>query len=469
MPPGPRNDDGAENPGDGKSSNDAAGPSKLLDRVFGGRSGRILWSGLAVLMLVAKGGDAIDCFSPPRSLADFCSRDLSQDWISSRALLAGRPAYGSLRALVDADLGRDSMPPDAPILPYNAHPPGTFLVTLPLAYLDYRGAWIAWTVVSVIALLASVGLILREWTGRVPGIGLFPLLAFIATSHPFQDTIYHGQFNTVLLGLITAAWACLEKRPRLAGVLIGVAAVIKLFPGLLLLPLIGRRSGSTVLAAIASVALLGLASTAIVGPEGCRRYALEVAPSIGPDHGGAWGNQSLVGLYHKLFGDTRGRFRPLYPSLTVERVASLASIALVCSCAFAAGSIERGRGVASDHFGYMLTVVGLVVVNPVVWNHYFVLLILPMAWFFAIARDPIPKFAILALAAVLWLPRWTIWKFAAPGAVHDGRFDVVGPLATWTGLATQTYAVLLVYILLSWMSIRAMTREADVQGPASRR
>src|SRR5262245_61443959 len=132
---------------------DFPGPDGPDPRATAGRYRGLLLLGLAALLLVAKGGDALDCFSPPKDLAGFCERDLSQDWLSAIAVLADRPAYGPLRSLVEIRYGPDALPADAEILPYNAHPPGTVLLTLPLGLLGFRAAWILWTALSVFSLL----------------------------------------------------------------------------------------------------------------------------------------------------------------------------------------------------------------------------------------------------------------------------------------------------------------------------
>ena len=76
----------------------------------------------------------------------------------------------------------------------------------------------------------------------------------------------------------------------------------------------------------------------------------------------------------------------------------------------------------------MLGVISAIILSPVAWNHYFVILLLPMIWLFSVSRDTISRLVILALAAVLWLPRWTVWKLVAPDSVHDGRFRSGRPL-----------------------------------------
>ena len=231
---------------------------------------------------------------------------------------------------------------DVSILPYNAHPPVTILLMLPLGFLNFKSAWIVWNVLSVLCLLTSIVIILKA-TSQFSAVGLFTLVVFIATSHPFQETIYHGQLSCVLLLLVTAAWTGLVKRPGRAGALIGIASALKLFPCLLLIPMMGRRNWTGLIAATVCVTLLSAGAMAVVGYQGCRSYALDVAPSIGSDHAAAWGNQSLLGLYHKLFGNTRGKFRPLYRSDALEKAISAISVALACLLA-PGGIVRTSRG-----------------------------------------------------------------------------------------------------------------------------
>src|SRR3954463_7553538 len=72
--------------------------------------------------------------------------DITQDWLSAREALAGRPAYGDLREAALRHLGSEP----AGSLRVNAHPPASVLVFLPLAYLAHEDAFFAWNALSLV-------------------------------------------------------------------------------------------------------------------------------------------------------------------------------------------------------------------------------------------------------------------------------------------------------------------------------
>lgn len=405
---------------------------------------------LAAAALWVKGADTLAAFRAPRTLADFCERDLSQDWLSARALLNGRSAYAPLRDIAEAEFGRDEADKLRALLPYNAHPPTSVLLVIPFALLGYTAAWVAWTVVTCASVLLSLVAVSRRLTGRYVTWKLLPVSALVATSHPFHETIFHGQFNGLLLLVLTLAWSgFVANRGRLAGVLIGVATSVKLFPGLAFAATAAHRRFRDTLIGLACAAALLLVAVVVIGPGDCRRYVGELAPAIQADHGAAWGNQSLPGLWHKLFNPAQTKFVPAYPSRAVERAFTVASAAAVLLLIVAVARVRPAPDRLPGTF--CVAVAGAVLLSPVAWNHYFLLLVLPAAWCFARATWPV-RCLLLGSLAVLWLPRWTVWKLVAPGKVHGGVFDVAGPLEC-LGLGAQTYAVVCLLTLTAWASV----------------
>src|SRR5205085_11695577 len=113
---------------------------------------------------------------------------------------------------------------------------------------------------SFLALGISLGLILRELSIGFSLWAVLPLTALLVTCFPLLDQLFHGQLNLVLLLLIVGAWT-LERsgRPGWAGVLLGVATALKVFPGLLVLYYALRGQRRAVLtAAIPFVTSMGL-------------------------------------------------------------------------------------------------------------------------------------------------------------------------------------------------------------------
>ena len=149
---------------------------------------------------------------------------------SARNYLVGLPVYTSHATSIPRHLGLPSNPDDQHRVQRASADLGA--VGLPLARLDYPDAVLAWNTISVAAFLAS--LVIVAVVLPVPRTLFLPTLALLPFCHPLYGNFYHGTVHLVLVLLVTAIWA-LERSDRssTAGLLLGAAAAIKLFPAYL--------------------------------------------------------------------------------------------------------------------------------------------------------------------------------------------------------------------------------------------
>ncbi|WP_410672954.1 glycosyltransferase 87 family protein [Amycolatopsis sp. cmx-4-68] len=164
------------------------------------------------------------------------------------AVLRGEPLYGHLSAL----------PGWAPELPFT-YPPFAALLFTPFAAVPVQWCW------GLVALMAAPALVvaLRPYA---PGAGV--LLAAFALQ-PVWQTIGLGQLNLVLMALVVLD--VLHRRGSTGGVLIGLAAAIKLVPLIFVghLLLTGRRADAArALGTFAAATTLG----AVLLPGDSVRY-----------------------------------------------------------------------------------------------------------------------------------------------------------------------------------------------------
>ena len=138
--------------------------------------------------------------------------------------------------------------PKTTFFPY---PPTFLLLTLPLAWVTMHAGYLAWVGLSAATLVAS----LRRLTA--------PLVLFVPAV--FLAGI-NGQTSLIVAALLFTA-STLNTRPILAGVLLGVVACIKPQVGLLI-PIVLLAAGQwrTISAAMATLTLVGLATTVAYGP-----------------------------------------------------------------------------------------------------------------------------------------------------------------------------------------------------------
>ena len=250
------------------------------------------------------------------------------------------------------------------------YPPPLAALVIPLALLfpsNMAAAGLVWSVLGAIA--AGAGLLLIARTDRLGE--RYPLLAgsggvllFVAAFGlpPVIDEFINGNVHLFLVALLAAAWSGVARAEagdgrgdRVAGIAVGVATVIKLFPGLLVLwfLLTGRRraAGWSVVGAVA----LALITLPFTGIQPWLDY-----PRV------------LANLGAPL--DATNSMAPTiwlepYVGFTIARVVvTLVGLAVVL---WAARYLDARRGFA-------LTVAVAVLVTPALWSHYLTVLLVPL-------------------------------------------------------------------------------------------
>ncbi len=164
--------------------------------------------------------------------------------------MVGLPVYTHHATSIPRHLG---VPFDAASgINYNAHPPTSVLLALPLARLDYPDAVLAWNTISLVAFLISLGIVAVALP--VPRSLFLPVLALLTFCHPLYGSVYQGQLTLILVLLVTLTWALDRSgRPNAAGIVLGTAAAIKLFPAYLVVYFAARGQLRPLLAAVLSV------------------------------------------------------------------------------------------------------------------------------------------------------------------------------------------------------------------------
>src|SRR5262249_14349123 len=164
-----------------------------------------LWLLLAGLAVLWRGPSLAATLRPERYEDRLLVPDFFQEWASARNRLTGLPVYTSQEEAFRRYLGLERRPDDHNFIRINAHPPPAVLLALPLAGLDFADAFTAWNLLSLAALAASVGLIVRQVP--LPGWSWLPILTLLVVGNPLHHQLLHGQLNLVLLLLLTGAWA----------------------------------------------------------------------------------------------------------------------------------------------------------------------------------------------------------------------------------------------------------------------
>ena len=143
-----------------------------------------------------------------------------------------------------------------------SYPPDVMLLAAPFGLLGYLPALLCWTAIGLLVLFVTAR---TQWKQPAPVAALFaaPATAFCLMS---------GQSSLLTTALLVAVFACLDRRPLLAGMLIGL---LTLKPQLgLLFPVMLCASGRwrVFLAAAATTATLLVLSMALFGLHAWQAY-----------------------------------------------------------------------------------------------------------------------------------------------------------------------------------------------------
>jgi alpha-1,2-mannosyltransferase len=314
------------------------------------------------------------------------------------------------------------------------YPPFAAVAMAPLALIPTQVAAALWTGASMGALAASLA-ISRRALGRPAPASLTAALALGALAlQPVWQTFAFGQIN--LLVMLAILVELLRPERRFGGVLIGVAAGVKLTPlaFVVLLALVGRRRE-------AGRAALVFAATVVVGfaaaPGSSAAYwtdGLLDASRVGPP--ALAHNQSVYGALTRLLDGTPST------ALWLAVAAPVAVAALLAAAAW----WRRGDRL----LGVGLGAVAMLIASPVSWAHHWV-----WAAPIALLLWERSRWAAIAWAAVFTARpmTWPSWG--------DGREYAWSPLDHVVGNAYLLAALALaVWSTWTWLRLRAVEARA---------
>jgi alpha-1,2-mannosyltransferase len=264
--------------------------------------------------------------------------DLHALWNAGHSVLEGHSPYGPSDAAALA--GQQAF----------VYPAPAALAATPLALLPFGAAGPIFLLLSLGALLLALRLAgVEDW--RVYGIALL--------SEPVLHGLSLGAVSPFLALGVAAAWRWRDRR-WVAGAAIAALIVVKIYLWPLLLWLaFTRRLGAAVIAAGLAVAT-SVAAWAVLGFAGLRGYPhmLELLSRLVEGKG-----YSLVALALSLGA-----------GVTVARgLGAMVAIALLALVAV------RGRREGADTWTLAVAIGASLALTPIVWLHYFVLLLVPLA------------------------------------------------------------------------------------------
>jgi alpha-1,2-mannosyltransferase len=297
------------------------------------RIGEIVVFGVVPALLLAK--LAHDVLTGP------LAHDFAVFFRAGDDVLAGRSPYPAVRALVD-DTGY-------------VYPPPLALLIAPLAVLPAKAAVACWTLLLFAATAGALRLMgVDDW--RCYGIALL----FV----PTRDSLVGGTVNPLLLLGIALAWRYREAVLG-AATAVGALVALKVFLWPMFFWLAATRRYRAALLAIATAGVLALGSWAVLGFEGLTDYLalLRKLSRLEAD-----GSYSVYALARAVGA----------PSALAMAAAAMVG-ALLLAVAVYFGRKHRLDSVARDRVALTCCIVAALVLSPIVWWHYLMLLLAPVA------------------------------------------------------------------------------------------
>ena len=350
-------------------------------------------------------------------------------------------------AVKDMLAGKDIFATTIPIWSlYFIYPPIAAILMTPLAF----GPYVFWQVIWTAGLVwAQQSVLKRCGAPRGWKLGLLGIAVVLAVE-PIRTTLGYGQVNTMLMALVVADLLPdpPEHRRRIPqGILIGLAAAIKLTPALfvIFMFLIGKRRAA-ITAVISFAVFTGIGAILLF-----RETVVFFSGLSGGDTRTASplyaGNQSLLGVFFRL-GDSS--------HTTTLLGLAVAGVLAVLGCLVAAHWWRSGEKV------FAIAIVGLTtcLASPLSWTHHYVW-ILPMGM--AVLSPGVPRWARYVGGF------WVVWVCACLplaalpyGGGRERQFDFLQQLVA--NLGPMLGVILLVG--LAWQLV-VNTRAQPIRTTAS--
>lgn len=158
-----------------------------------------------------------------------------------------------------------------------------------------------WLLLNLLFLLGAALILKASTTLSTQRVALLTFLAVI----PLHDSFLFGQMHVFVLLLLTlAAWLYFKDLGFISGIVLAVAAAIKIYPALFLIFFVFKKQWRAATGLVVGLAGAGLMSLWLFGKDACRFYALEVLPravrgEVNDPYNLAW--SSFTALLRRLF------------------------------------------------------------------------------------------------------------------------------------------------------------------------
>ncbi|MFB3895961.1 MAG: glycosyltransferase family 87 protein [bacterium] len=263
------------------------------------------------------------------------------------------------------------------------YPPIVALFFIPLSLFSYPDAQLVWFICNHLFLILSFLFIILSFNSKNK-LGYIAVSLLISFSFaPLYRTLTAGQLNLFILFLISLAWYLYtKKKPVGAGVILAIATLTKLFPGLLILFFLWKKEYRVAISAIAAIIILVLLSLMIQGVSIYQDYGpLLIQMSYGQS---TWSqfqqrfdvepaNQSFHALVLRLFSSNPVTSPIIDVPGLAKIVSALFSIVIII-ISFWVTYPKKNQKISlhTMQTDFSLLLITALLISSLLWDHYLV-------------------------------------------------------------------------------------------------
>ena len=289
---------------------------------------------------------------------EYSSGDLYQDYFAAKHLLNHESIYSD-------------------ITHPNYHPPLAAFLVAPLILLPYWYACLLWSIITVFLYFTSGWFVFKELDIRIPYYYMMVIIGYSLCWYPFQANIALGQWSILIGTCMVIGWISLRhQKDFLAGVVLGLSCLIKLYPGLIIIYLLLTKRWKALVTMI-SVVLVGfLIMGIILGPREIIYYFTTIVPRDVNAFIAFPGNYSILGILEIFFSDGAW-VRPIFISpIPINLLTLVLDIGVFIILVRLMLHLPINKD--NNDIKYALTIITMFFISPLSWQHMLTILILPI-------------------------------------------------------------------------------------------
>jgi alpha-1,2-mannosyltransferase len=313
-----------------------------------------------------------------RHTLDFVARsepfDLDINLVGARQLVRGHDIYDAVASRADGIRNVSPAMKFAFRDTFNSFvgAPLVAAIHAPLTALHHADAVLLFRWFNLVAMIGALLLVVRTLPRPSRSAGAAVAFGAAALSYPLVIAFSLGQLHgLVMLGLALGIWGVSRDRLTVAGIGLGVAAMLKVSPILLIIYLVARGKRQVALPAAITACALAVASMAVGVPSATLAWVRDVLPQV--SRGTLYiSNQSLPAAIGRLGAGSHDVL--VNASLGSLRYAGI--VFALGGCGVIWWRSRARRDIRPLELGAVILV--MVLAGPLSWHHYYAWTLIPI-------------------------------------------------------------------------------------------